>query len=232
MSANLHDGHRKRMRERFLKYGLEGFQEHEMLEMLLFYAIPRVNTNELAHRLIDRFGSLYGVVTADISLLREVKGVTENAAVLLKLMPALYQNCTTDPAQQQLIYTYEASCAYFEKLYRFETEEVLRVACLDDMLHLKKCVVVKNGSLTKVEATLIEIIRCCVLADCRCFILAHNHPGQTCKASRQDIASTHMLFERLNTLSFEMLDHIIVGRDGALSMRKAGSFHFETFARK
>lgn len=231
MSGNVHDGHRQRMRERFLKYGIEGFQEHEMLEMLLFYAIPRINTNELAHRLIDRFGSLYGVVTADIEMLREVKGVTENAAVLLKLMPALYQTCTNDSAQRVMMHAYDVSCEFFEKLYRYETEEVLRIACLDDMLKLKNCVVLKNGSFSRVETTLSEIVRCCVLADCRYFILAHNHPGQSGRASRQDIASTHALFDRLSALSIEMIDHVIVGNEGAVSMRKTGAFHFETITR-
>lgn len=227
MSGHMHDGHRQRMRDRFLKHGIECFQEHEMLEMLLFYAIPRVNTNELAHRLIDRFGSLYAVVTADIALLREVKGVTENAAVLLKMLPAFYQACSKDPAQRLMMHSYDVSCEYFETLYRYETEEVLRIACLDDMLRLKNCVTVKNGSVSRVEASLPDIVRCCVLEECRYIILAHNHPGQSGKASQQDIAATHALFERLAPLAIEMIDHVIVGMDGAVSMRKTGAFHFE-----
>lgn len=227
MSSHMHDGHRKRMRDRFLQHGIECFQEHEMLEMLLFYAIPRVNTNELAHRLIDRFGSLYGVVTADIALLREVKGVTENAAVLLKMLPAFYQICSSDPTQRISMLHHDGSRSYFERIYRYETEEVLRVACLDDALCLKSCVKLNNGCFSHVEASVQEIVRCCVLEECRFMILVHNHPGQSGKASPQDIIATNALFQRLKAVSIDMIDHVIVGTDGAISMRQMGTFHFE-----
>ena len=97
MDENVHAGHRARLRERFLREGLDGFSEHEVLELLLIYAIPQRDVNPLAHALIARFGSLAGVLEADAAELRQVSGVGENAAVLLSLMPALLGIYSPDP---------------------------------------------------------------------------------------------------------------------------------------
>lgn len=86
---NLHENHRKRLKERFLEEGLENFQNHNILELLLFYSVPRRDTNALAHELIDKFGSLSAVFDADYDSLLDCKGVSENTAVLLKLIPKL-----------------------------------------------------------------------------------------------------------------------------------------------
>ena len=87
----IHDGHRENMRERFLKSGLEGFADHEALELLLYYAIPRRDTNPIAHALMERYGSLSAVLTAPVEDLQKAEGIGEHAAVLLRLVPQLYQ---------------------------------------------------------------------------------------------------------------------------------------------
>lgn len=231
MAEHLHEGHRQRMRERFLREGFANMQEHEVLEMLLFYAIPRVNTNELAHRLIDTFGSLYGVLTAEPAALRQVKGVTENAAVLLRMIPALYPVCMTDSAAAVRLPHFDACCEYFRKLYLFDTKEVLRMACVDDKLLLTHCVTLQEGDCSRIDASLAEIVRHCMQRQCSSVILAHNHPCGSAHPSARDLAATHALHEKLEQLHIDLLDHIIVGQDETLSMRKLGVYHFHKIYR-
>ena len=88
---NLNQGHRSRMRKRYLTCGFSGFQEHEILELLLFYALPRVNTNPIAHQLLKEFHSLAGVLDADPVELQKIPGVREQAAVFLNMLPELFR---------------------------------------------------------------------------------------------------------------------------------------------
>ena len=85
----IHSGHRSRLRQRFLKQGIEGFEPHNILEILLFYGIPYRDTNDIAHKLIDKFGSLEGVFDADIKELTKIDGIGENSATLIKLVPQI-----------------------------------------------------------------------------------------------------------------------------------------------
>lgn len=229
MAEHLHDGHRQRMRDRFVRHGLSGFSEHEVLEMLLFYAIPRINTNDIAHRLITQFGSLYGVLCADMEDLRKVKGVTENAAILLKMLPAIYPKCLRANNTDCPLYYPDDSMRYFQDVYAFDTVEVLRIACLYNDLRIQSCEVIAQGKITRVESTVEDIVRHCTQYDCSNVIIAHNHPETTAMPSAQDIASTHHLFEKLDFYNISLIDHIIVGADGeAHSMRKSGVFLFQS----
>ena len=143
---SLHSGHRDRMRAKFLQQGLEGFQEHEMLELTLFYALPRVNTNEVAHRLLQRFGSLADVLNADYHALRDVKGMGESSAMLLTLIAQLSRQYRLSARKDLTLNTFDATCAYFKDIYLGEPEEQLRLACLDDRLRLMSCGVVSEGA--------------------------------------------------------------------------------------
>lgn len=127
-----HYGHRERMRTRFQKSGLEGFQPHEILELLLFYALPRVDTNPIAHDLIDTFHSLSGVLDADIQDLKHVKGISENAAVFLKLLPELFQQYQLDKLREHAaLNTTEKLSAYIAAKLSDAVEEKALLLCLD-----------------------------------------------------------------------------------------------------
>lgn len=229
MAEHLHDGHRQRMRDRFVHHGLSGFSEHEVLEMLLYYAIPRINTNDIAHRLIAQFGSLYGVLCADMKDLQKVKGVTENAAVLLKMFPAVYPKCLRVNHVVCSLYCPDDSMQYFQAVYAFDTVEVLRIACLHNDLRIQSCEVIAQGKVTRVESAVEDIVRYCTQHDCANVIIAHNHPEATALPSAQDIASTHHLFEKLDYYNISLIDHIIIGADGgAHSMRKSGVILFQS----
>ncbi len=229
MAEHLHDGHRQRMRDRFLRHGLSGFSEHEVLEMLLYYAIPRVNTNDLAHRLIARFGSLYSVLCADMEELRQVKGVTENAAVLLKMLPAIYPKCLRENNTEHSLYDPGDSMLYFQKVFAFDTVEVLRIACLRNDLRMQSCEIIAQGKIARVESTVEDIVRHCTQQNCSNVMIAHNHPVAAALPSAQDIASTHHLFQKLDFYNICLIDHIIVGANGDVhSMRKSGVFSFQS----
>ncbi len=226
MAEHLHDGHRQRMRARFLLHGAAGFNEHELLEMLLFYAIPRVNTNELAHRLLETFGSLHAVLCAAPEALRQVRGVTENTVVLLQMLPAVYLRCMPEQHRQKLLHFADESCAFFRKAFLFDTEETLRLAFLDEELHICACEIIQQGSVVRAEASVEEIVRHCAQRECRSIILAHNHMIGSAKPSPNDIASTHQLHERLAFYDICLMDHIIVTKHQAVSMRRIGAYLF------
>ena len=99
----IHDGHREKMRRRFLQGGLEPFADHEALELLLYYAIPRRDTNPIAHALMERYGSLAAVLDAPVEDLQKVEGVGESAAVLLKLVPQLYRKARLAEAERETV---------------------------------------------------------------------------------------------------------------------------------
>ena len=122
----IHDGHREKMRRRFLTGGLEPFADHEALELLLYYAIPRRDTNELAHRLLERYGSLSAVMTAPVEDLQQVPGVGENAAVLLRLIPQLWRKTRmAEAARETILNSAERAGAYLLECFAGEKNEVI-----------------------------------------------------------------------------------------------------------
>lgn len=222
LSDSIHAGHRKRMRERFLQTGLDGFQEHEILELLLFYAIPRVDVNPLAHRLLQRFGSLHDVLAAPVRTLTEVEGMTQNAAVYLHLLASVYAAAPERTYHQLPLDSPSALCAYFQQLYAYENREILRLACLDERYYLRNCHVLAEGSLTHVSSSIRTVVEHAVLDHCGIVVLAHNHPNARAQVSRDDPISTRQLSEYLKTLSITLHDHIIVGENNVISMRDSG----------
>lgn len=144
----LHDGHRQRMKERFARHGLDSFAEHEVLELLLYYAIPRRDTNELAHTLLDRFGSLERVLLTPREELMKVPGVGEGAALLLTLVPAVSQYTHRHAPQETILNSVDASGRYFMRLLRHERRELLYQACLDGKGKLLSCRCLSEGGVT------------------------------------------------------------------------------------
>lgn len=222
LEDSIHQGHRQRVRERFLQTGLNGFQEHQILEFLLFYAIPRADTNPLAHRLLRRFGSLNEVLAASIPALRSVEGMTENAAIYLRLIASVYA-ASPDKTYAQVPMNNPASiCAYFQRIYAYENREVLRLACLDEQFFLRNCHILEVGTTRSVTVSIRKIVEHAIFDNSSILILAHNHPNSTAQVSREDISSTEQIMGYLKTLSIELFDHIIVGQDNVISMRDTG----------
>ncbi len=224
MGDSIHAGHRKRMRERFLKTGLQGFQEHEVLEFLLFYAIPRVDTNPLAHRLMERFGSLNAVLSASVPVLRSVAGMTENAAVYLRLIASVYALTPLCAEPSVPLRTRNEINTYFQRIYAFENQEILRLVCLDARGCLLRCHNLEVGTGSSVMSSMRKIVDWVMQDNSTQVLLAHNHPNGRAEVSAEDASSTRHLVNFLREISVTLCDHVIVGIDGVVSMRELGYF--------
>ncbi|MFA5659689.1 MAG: JAB domain-containing protein [Oscillospiraceae bacterium] len=222
---NLHSGHRKRLKQSFLDNGLSSFQPHNVLELLLFYARPRIDTNEIAHRLLNNFKSLSGVFNAPYEELVKVEGLGENGAVLLKLIPQLLNIYSVDMSINEPMNSLKAVCNFFYGCYIGVKTEQLKVCCLDDNLHVVSCATVEDGGVNTVPVNVRKIVEATYRSNCSLIILAHNHPNGTAIPSDKDIQVTRQLTETLEAVGIKLLDHVIVGPKNAISMKEAGYFN-------
>ncbi|MGN0620843.1 MAG: RadC family protein [Porcipelethomonas sp.] len=224
MNENIHKGHRKRIKQKFIEAGFTGFNEHEILELLLFYSRPRIDTNEIGHRLINTFGSIGGVFDADFEALKEIEGIDESSAVLLKMIPALTREYLSSKNNSKYLNTYEKTCTYFRNLFLGEKEEKVRAVCLDDKLRLVACTVISEGTPGKVDINIRKLVEFAYRNKCESLILAHNHPNGDAIPSDNDIKTTAYVFNTLKPIGINLVDHIIVADNDAISMKESGAF--------
>ncbi len=223
----IHDGHRDRLRETFLRTGLDGFHPHNVLELLLFYSIPRKDTNEIAHALIKHFGSIEKVFDADYEELIKVKGITRNSAVLITLIPQLSRYYMTRKAEHgESLNTIEQMGEYFIPKFIGENHEVLYAVFLDSKLQILNCKKVAEGTVDSVEMRIDKIVRIAATIDAPRVVIAHNHPDGNPSPSSEDIGMTFGLREALKVIGKELVDHIIVGDDEFISLAEVGNNEF------
>lgn len=221
--ANPHEGHRQRMKNRFLKHGLESFDDHQVLEVLLFYAVPKKDTNELAHTLLNRFGSLDKVFEAEYDELIKINGVGENIASLIKFFQMLsrrYMHSTFAYEGAIRLNDTKKLSNYCENLFKGEKNEVVYALALDDELYLIDKVKISEGIANKVALPFRKLMEFAFKCNCTRMVLTHNHPNGSMLASRVDIEATENIADMLSSVDVDILDHIVVGRDGATSMRE------------
>ena len=218
----LHDGHRQRLIQRFLEEDLDNFEPHNVLELLLFYAIPRKDTNELAHVLIDTFCSLNGVFDAPYEELVKVNGIGPNAAAMLKLVPSLTRTYYSSDARGMILDTSEKSGEYFLPYYIGQTEEVVRLACLDAGGKVISNQILHRGSANAAEVNIRKIVNIALRNNAMGVILAHNHPGGLPLPSEEDVATTKSIREALIPMGILLMDHIIVAGQDYVSMARSG----------
>ena len=219
----VHDGHRDRMRRRFLANGLNGFADHEVLELLLYYAIPRGDVNPLAHALADRFGSLSGVLAAPAELLAQVEGVGERTAMLLRLVPQIAQMARlADMEREVALNTREKIGDYLLELFSRERNEAVYQVCLDGKGKLLACRRLGEGSASAVNLDVRKIVQNAIVF-CACsVILAHNHPSGVALPSQEDHTATLRVKEALASIDVKLEDHIIVADHDFLSFAQSG----------
>ena len=218
----IHDGHREKMRHRFCETGLEGFADHEALELLLYYAIPRRDTNELAHRLLTRYGSLSALLQAPIEDLRRVEGVGESAAVLLKLVPAFVYKAQRSAGQETVLNSTEKAGRYLLTCFAGERNEVIYQLCLDRKGKLLARKRLSEGGSAAAELNIRRLVENALLSSASAVILSHNHPSGIDLPSREDYATTQQAQDALRTIGVELLDHIIVAEDDYVSLADSG----------
>ncbi|MDL2218858.1 DNA repair protein RadC [Ruminococcaceae bacterium OttesenSCG-928-O06] len=222
--SSLHDGHRKRLRARYLREGLSHFEEHTALELLLFYARPRCDTNELAHVLLKKFGSFAAVLEAPVEALMRVEGMGETSAVLLKLVPdlgAFYLNSRTAPGT--VLDSTEKAGAYFLPKFFGKSNEQVYIAALDDKRKVIRCTLLSDeGIVNAVRITVKRIVTEAVHTNATGVILAHNHPGGIALPSTGDKQVTYQAYQALRLINVQLLDHIIVADEDFVSMADSG----------
>ncbi|MCI6376184.1 MAG: DNA repair protein RadC [Clostridiales bacterium] len=221
--AGEHSGHRQRMRERFLRHGLDGFADHEVLELMLFYAIPQRNVNPLAHALIDRFGSLHGVLEASVEELSKVDGMGAYASAFLSLFSQVARRVEWSRAgERELISNRGMAERHCLRLLDGLREEHFYVVCLDGQMRLIKDVLIARGTLVEVPAYPRVVAEAVLRHNAHSVLLCHNHPGGSVVPSRQDVDMTRALLGLLQSIDVYLADHVIVAQGRALSMVGAG----------
>ena len=220
---SVHDGHRARKKEQFRQHGLDAFADHEALELLLYYAIPRQDTNPVAHRLLARFGSLEGVFTASLSELREVEGVGENAATLIRLLFPLCRRVRTGGKKHDVILnTRESAGEYFTELFLGEKQEVFYEACLDAKGKLLSCFRLAEGGADTVSVNMRKVVENALNANASHVILSHNHPSGIALPSEADNRTTLQIAQALEGIGVRLIDHIIVADGDFVCLRDNG----------
>lgn len=222
---SVHDGHRDRLRERFIKTGMKGFEPHEALELLLFYTRPRGNTNPLAHQLIEHFGGLSKVLDAPMEELTAFPGVGPHTALLLKLLPPLFSMYLEDRQSPGLIVqsTKDAGDFFIPKFVGAKNEQVYMMA-LDDKHKMIRCVQLGEGTVNASEITIRRIITEALKSNATVVILAHNHPSGVALPSGNDRAVTARIYAALKMINIKLEDHIVVADGDYVSMADSGFF--------
>lgn len=220
--GNLHAGHRNRVKEEFRERGLAAFPEHRVLELLLFYAIPQGDTNELAHRLIERFGSLAGVFDARVEELREVAGVGEHTALLLRMIPGICARYVASRSSfDGLVEGAPQVRQVLEPYFFGARNEMVYLLCLDGKHKVLGVRKITEGSVNAAEVTARRIVEEAMSLHASGIILAHNHTSGLALPSAEDRATTTYLKQILAPIGIELVDHVIFSDDDMVSMKES-----------
>lgn len=219
----MHDGHRERMKQRFLEYGLDSFADHNVLELLLFFAVPRRDTNPLAHALLNRFGSLEAVLEADVAELKKVPGIGDSAAALIHLVPQISKRYFVNKGQHdQILNSTAAAGRYLVPRFFYERSEVVYVLCLDAKRKVLCCKEISRGEVNTAEVSIRKIVEVALSHNATSVILAHNHTSGVAIPSVEDEAVTKQIRTALNCVGIALTDHIVVGGEDFVSMAESG----------
>ena len=210
----MHKDHRKHTKDRFLSEGLDSFEPHNVLELLLFYSIPQKDTNETAHMLINRFGSLSAVFDAPYDYLLTVPGISEHSATLIKLIPARSRRYAMEKnSKVTKLSSIEDIGKYLVARYLGVTEETVLLLLLDNKFGLIDCVKVHEGSVNSSAITMRKLIETALFKRASMVVLAHNHPSGVALPSSDDLFTTQQVKRAFDLVEIGMLAHIIVAGD-------------------
>ena len=216
----VHDGHRKRLKTQFLIHG-EDFHDHQLLELLLCYAIPQGDVNGLAHALLDQFGSLAGVFDALPPSLTRVDGVGEHTAVLLKLIPKLagrYSTIRSSPGD--ILASSRAARDYL--LPYFQTgprNEMVYLVCMDAKYKVLGCHKLGEGTVNAADITPRRVVELALAHNASAVLLAHNHVSGLALPSNADLLTTETLARVLREVGVELADHLIFTEDDMVYLK-------------
>ena len=215
----MHEGHRERVREKYKLNGLQGFADHEVLELLLFYANKRGDTNETAHRLINTFGSISAVMEAPYEELIKVKGVGDVAATLITCIPQIFRRYKQDKAAD----IKEVSCVseaaeYLAPKFFGLRNECVGIVSLDVQNRIINFSLVAEGTVTLAQVDVRKVAEIALRNNAHSIIIAHNHPSGVAAPSKEDVATTQTIINALKAIGIAVSDHIILCDSEAYAM--------------
>jgi DNA repair protein RadC len=220
---NPHVGHRSRLKQRYLDEGLDSFSEHQILELLLFYGIPQKDTNKIAHRLLEKFGSFAAVLDAKYEDLLHIGGLNPHAAFLLSSLPDVWRRYQLAQQAPRIYFGDRKDVAnYVVNLFIGSTYETFYLICLNQRNCVTKAIKVNEGTLDGVGIEPRLIAEAALRQQAKSVILAHNHPGGSLKPTQTDIYLTNHLAQVLLGLGIEVIDHFIVAGGQYLSFYEKG----------
>ena len=221
MSELSREGHRQRLKHTYLENGIAGMADANILELILFYAIPRKDTKQLAYDILNHFnGRLDLVFSADVDELRSIKGVGDSAAILLSLFNAVSRHLTAQKNREvSCLADYNDAKAYCRNLLSGLDEERLLMITLDNNMNIVNVHTVTHGSVNTVSVEPRRIVEYTLRDKSAVIIVSHNHPHSDYMPSEKDVAITRRLIHLLAPLGIRLADHIIVGENGTLAMK-------------
>lgn len=233
-NKGIHAGHRERLRERFRREGLSSFTEHEVLELLLMYAIPQRDVNPLAHALVAHFGSLASVLDADESELMRVPGVGKHTALLLSLMPHLFGYYQRNSlGARPVVNTLGDAKKYCASFFNGVHEERFYAICLDQMGHVLYTEMLYEGTVDEVKIYPRQIVEMVMRHHAYGVMFVHNHPSGQAQPSQADKDTTKLIINALKLISVRVVDHLIFTKESVYSMNRQSQYDMqetETFS--
>lgn len=220
---SIHDGHRQRVKTRYVEEGLDAFTDIQALELLLFYGIPRRDTNIIAHRLLQTFGSFSQVMEASVSDLEKVEGMSTGAAVLIKLFTDVNRYYNVDRAMRETCLESTGKIvAYLQPFYYGRQNEMVYLLCMDAKCKVLCCKKVAEGGINSANVPVAEIVKTALGCNATLAVLSHNHPSGIALPSGEDIHTTRKVAAALATVDVQLVDHVIVGDGDSVSLRDSG----------
>lgn len=228
MDKNLHEGHRERVRQDFLQHGFDrNTPPHKILELLLFYCVQRADTNPIAHALIEKYGSVAGVLDAPIEELSEFKGLSERSAILLKMIMPIARRYLHDKSEQKPTFcNLDEIGKYIFSQYIGETREKIGVLCLDAKGSLISFDFVSEGDIASVGLSMRDLAKTALGGNATAAVICHNHPNGIAIPSENDVSLTKEAAETLCKIGVQLIDHIIVGDTDFVSMAQSEQYGY------
>lgn len=220
------DGHRQRVKARFREEGLDNFSDEHIMELLLFYCVPRQNTKDLAYRLIEHFGSLTEALDATTAELEQVEGVGEGVSTFLRLIRELmrqyYINLDTQITKLKTLDDYSR---YLKSFFLTLRNEVVYLLCLDAKCEVLCCKKIGEGSINAAVVSVRKVVETAINANAVTVVLAHNHPSGVAIPSQEDVATTVRIAKALQSVDIFLADHVIVSGIQSISMVQTRYFN-------
>ncbi len=220
---NIHAGHRKRMRDRFKSKGLSGLEDHEILELLMYYVYAQRNTNDIGHDLLREFGSLEKVFYATEEELLDIKGIGERGATLISLVGQLVNRIHHRPILKGVyLDTEEKTFEYCMDYFRGLKHEKLILISMNTQREVQAVDVISEGDHSASVVDIRKILRLALKNKAAAILLAHNHPEDSPNPSDSDIIITGRVIDVLEGIDIAVADHVICGEEYCVSLEQRG----------